>query len=98
MLSTDITYNLCNSWVIDSCYHNTRLESSDGKHPTFLGPAFIHFEKSALLFSRFASEMATLQPKIKDLNVISTDQEMAIYQGFSSQITDLNLLLCVYRL
>ena len=98
VLSIDTTYNLCNSWVTDSCYHNTRLESNDGKHPICLGPAIIHFEKSAFIFSRFASEMTTLQPKIKDFNAIGTDQEMAIYQGFSSQITDLNLLLCVYRL
>ena len=97
VLSIDTTYNLCNSWVTDSCYHNTRLESNDGKHPICLGPAIIHFEKSAFIFSRFASEMTTLQPQIKDFNVIGTDQEMAIYQGFSSQITDLKLLLCVYH-
>ena len=98
VLSIDTTYNLCNSWVTDSYYHKTRLESSDGKHPVFLGPAIIHFEKSAFVFSRFASEMNTIQPKIKDLNAIATDQEVAIYQGFSSQITDLKLLLCVYHL
>ena len=57
------------------------------------GAAVIHFEKSAFMFSRFASEMTTLQPKIKDLNVIGADQEMPIYQGFSSQITDLKTAL-----
>ena len=88
VLPIDTTYNLCNRWVTDSRYQNTRLK----------GPAIIHFEKSAFVFSRFASEKTTLQPKIKDLNVIGSDQEMAIYQGFSSQITDLKLLLCVYHL
>ena len=41
--------------------------------------------------------MTTVQPKIKDLNAIGTDQEMAMCQGFSSQITNLKLLLCVYH-
>ena len=82
VLSINTTYNLCNSWVTDSCYHSTRLESSDGKHPISLGPAIIHFEKNAFIFSRFASEMTTHQPKIKDLNAIGTDQGMAIYHFF----------------
>ena len=42
--------------------------------------------------------MCSFQPKIKNLKTIGTDQEMAIYNGFASQIPDLNLLLCVFHL
>ena len=42
--------------------------------------------------------MCSFQSKIKNLKNIGTDQEMAIYNGFASQIPDLNLLLCVFHL
>ena len=38
--------------------------------------------------------MCSFQSKIKNLKKIGTDQEMAIYNGFASQISDLDLLLC----
>ena len=37
-------------------------------------------------------------PKIRDLRTIGTDQEMAIFNGFSSILPNLNLLLYVYHL
>ena len=98
VLSIDTKFNLCSNWVTDTCYENTRLQTQKGKHPFFLGPILIHFERDAFIFNRFASEMCSFQLKIKNLRTIGTDQEMAIYNGFASQVPDLNLLLCVFHL
>ena len=97
-MSIDTRFSLCSNWVTDACYEDTRLQTRNGKHPFFLGSILIHFEKDAFIFNRFASEMCSFQPKIKNLKTIGTDQEMAIYNGFASQIPDLNLLLCVFHL
>ena len=94
----DTTFNLCKNWVTDSCYNNARLERSEGKHPIFLGPSMIHFEKTELIFSRFINEMCTFEPSIRSLKSIGTDLERAIFNGFASQITDLRLFLCALHL
>ena len=57
VLFIDTTFNLCSSWVTDCGYNNDHLTTNEGKHPIILGPAMVYFEKSAFLFSRFASEM-----------------------------------------
>ena len=100
VLSIERAFNLCSNWITDTCYKNTGLETQNGKHPFLLEPILIHFEKDALkkIFNRFASEMCSFQSKIKNLKTIGNDQEMAIYNGFASQIPDLNLLLCVFYL
>ena len=45
VLSVDATFNLCDSWVTDTCYYNKRLVNSDGHNPVFLGPTLIHFKR-----------------------------------------------------
>ena len=42
--------------------------------------------------------MCAHNPKIRDLCTITADQEMAIFNGFSSILPNLNFLLCVYHL
>ena len=98
VLQVDTTFNLCENWVTDCCYNNTRLENKDGKPPIFLGPAIIHFNKDEFLFSRFFTEMCTFHPDIKNLKIIGTDMEKAIFNGFASQSSNIRLLLCVLHL
>ena len=95
---TDTTFNLCEYWLTDTCYGNLKLETKEGKNLIFIGPSIIHFERDEFLFNRFISEMCSFQPKIRSLKTIDTDQDNAIYNGFSSQIPELNLLLCVLHL
>ena len=94
VLCIDTTFNLCSSWVTDTSYKNLRLLNHDGTFPIFLGPCIVHFEKDDFIFNRFASEMCSYQPMKRSLKTIGTDLEKAIYNGFSSQIEDLKLLLC----
>ena len=98
VLCIDTTLNLCSSWVTDCCYNNDHFRTNESKHPIFLGPAIVHFEKDLFLFSRFASEMLAHQPFISNLKAIRTDLEKAIFNSFLSQIKDLKLLLCVFHL
>ena len=45
VLCIDTTFNLCEHWVTDSCFGNLRLETNEGKHPIFVGPSIIYFER-----------------------------------------------------
>ena len=58
----------------------------------------MYFQKDAFIFSRFASEMFVFQTNIRNLNATGTNQDMSIYRGFTGQVTNLKLLLCVYHL
>ena len=98
ILSVDTTLNGCDRWVTDTCYYNKSLANSDGHNPVFLGPTWIHFQKYSSIFRRFLLEMCAHNPKIRDLRTIRTDQEMTIFDGFCSILSNLNLLLCVYHL
>ena len=98
VLCIDTNFNLCEHWLTDSCYGNLRLETNEGKHPIFIGPCMIHFERDEFLFNRFISEMCPYQSNIRSLKIIGTDQNRAIYNGFLAQIPELNLLLCVFHL
>ena len=93
VLCIETTLNLCSNRVTD-CYFRT----NEGKHPIFLGPAIIHFEKDMFLFSLFASEMQIHQPAISNLKTIATDLEKVIFNGFLCQIKDLKLLLYLFHL
>ena len=98
VLSIDTTFNLCENWLTDTCYKNLRLETVEGKHPIYLGPCILHFRKDAFTFNRFFREMCSFDRRIQMLKVIGTDQDMAIYNGFSIENPELKLLLCVYHL
>ena len=98
VLSVDTTFSLCKNWLSDTCYKNTRLKNVDGKHPIFLGPCLLHFWKDTSTFNRFNNEMCSFDPRLQNLKVIGTDQDVAIYNGFSMGNPELKLLLCVYHL
>ena len=67
-------------------------------NPEFLGPTLIHFQRHSSIFRRFLLEMCAHNPKIRDLRTLGTDQEIPIFDGFSSILPNLNFLLCVYHL
>ena len=49
-------------------------------------------------FQDSRQKLCSFQPNIRNLNAVGTDQDMAIYRGFATQIPDLKLLLCAYHL
>ena len=53
VLGVDTTFNLCNMWVTDTCYHNKRIiKPKTGNNPLFLGPTLFYFTKDDKTFSR----------------------------------------------
>ena len=101
VLSVDTTFGLCDSGVTDNCYnfyYNKGLVNSDGHNPVFLGATLIHFQRDSSIFRQFLLEMCAHNPKIRDLRITGTDQEKVIFNGFSSILPNLNLLLCIYHL
>ena len=79
VLCIDIIFNLRFSWVTACCYNNERVTTNEGKHPIVSGPAILHFEKDAFLFSRFVSEMLIHRPAISNLKTIGTDLEKTVF-------------------
>ena len=98
VFSVDTTFNLCKNWLSDTCYNNTRLKHVDEKHPIFLGPCQLHFRKDTFTFNRFYKEMCSFDHRLQNLKVIGTDQDIAIYHGFSMDNPELKLLLWVCHL
>ena len=91
VLSVDTTFNLCDSWVTDTCYYNKKLLNSDGHNPAFLDPTLVHFQKDSSIFCWFLLEMCAHNAKIRDLCTIGTAQEITIFNSFSSILPNLYL-------
>ena len=82
--------------MTDTCYRNKRIvNNSNGKLPVFLGPVMFRFTKGPDSFSRFANELVTTAPEIRNLKKIGVDMEEAIFSGFKNHIPDVKRLPCV---
>ena len=57
-----------------------------------------HFTKGPDSFSRFANELVTTAPEIRNLKKIGIDMEEAIFCGFKHHIPDEERLLCARHL
>ena len=99
VLGTDVTYNLCDMWVTDSCYRNKRLISSTlGVHPIYLGPTLLHFTKDTQTFTRFALEIQACNPETRGIKKIGVDMEDAIYNGVKILFPEAQQLYCFRHL
>ena len=99
ILGVDTTFNLCDLWITDTSYRNKRLlNTTSGGHPVHLGPIMLHFTKDDGTCGRFALELLSANPCLKDLKTLGVDLEAAIYSGFKSLIPGLGRLICVRHL
>ena len=99
VLAVDTTFNLCDMWITDTSYRNKRLlNPTTGKHLVFLSPVMLHFSKNEKTFGRFALELVSANPKLKDLKKIGVDLESAIFNGFSNIIPRVSRLVCGHHL
>ena len=72
VLGVDTTFNLCDLWSTDTSYRNKRLlNTTSGGHPVHLGPIMLHFTKDDGTFGRFALELLSANPCLKDLKTSS---------------------------
>lgn len=99
VLGVDTTFNLCDLWITDTSYINQRLiNPSSGRSPVHLGPLMLHFTKTEQTFGRFALELVSANPNLKNLKFLGVDLEAAIFKGFENIIPGLNRLLCARHL
>ena len=70
------------------------IANKNGRPSSFPRTINHPFRKKRIYFA----EMCSFEPKMKGLKCIGTDLEKAIFNGFSSQINSLKLLLCVRHL
>ena len=93
VLGIDIMYNLCDMWVIDSCYRNKRLIRNDsGHHPVFFSTDLFHFTKEDQTFTQFALELQASNPKTRKLKKTGADMEDPIFNGVESLFPDVSKL------
>ena len=68
VFGTEKAFVLCDLWVTDSCYKNTRIVNcTTGNHPVFLGSLIFQFTKDKSTLSRFALEMMEIDSSISHL-------------------------------
>ena len=60
--------------------------------------SLLHFRKVTFTCSRFYKEMCSFDHRLLNLKVIGTEQDAAIYNGFSMNNSELKLLLYAYHL
>ena len=83
VLEVDTTFNLCNMWITDTCYHNKRVINPEtGTNPIFLGPTLFHFTKDDKKFSGLALELLDTDPELINVKTIGADMKEAITKEF----------------
>ena len=90
VLGVNTTFNLCDLWVPDSCYKNTRIGNrATGNHPVFLGPLIFDFTKDKSTFPRFPLEIMAVDSNISHLKKVGTGMVELIYNGVKTMIPEL---------
>lgn len=84
ILTVDPTFNLGDFNVTVTTYRHPFLVNSSGKHPSMLGPLFIHEQKKFESYYFFASSLVGLNPKLKNIHAFGTDGEKALINGFNA--------------
>ena len=95
MLGVDPTFNLGKFYVTITTY--TYLYVVNKVTPAFIGPVFVHTEKSYEAYHYFFSTILKLEPNLSVLRVIGTDGEQAPVKAatavFSGNLIDLRCFI-----
>ena len=99
VLGIDTTFNLCDLWVTDSCYRNTRIVNhATGNHLAFLGPLMLHFTEDKSTFSHFGLEMVAVDSTISHLKKVGTDMDGSTYNDDKAVTPEVKQLYFVRHL
>lgn len=86
VLTVDPTFNLGNSDVTPTAYHQLLLKTVRyGSSPVFIGPTMIHYRKTLSKYIFFASSLIGLRPELKALQAFVTDGEKALADAFGHE-------------
>ena len=84
ILTVGPTFNLGDFNVTVTTYRYPFLVNSSGKHPSMIGPLFIHQQKKFESYYLFASSLVSLNQNLKNLFAFGTDGESNGFNAVSS--------------
>ena len=96
ILGIDLTFNLGAFDVTVTTYRHLLLTTKDDvcKHPTLIGPLFVHVKKDFQAYHFFASSMISRKPELVNLQCFGTDREAALVRKCFFQLYFQKL--CIY--
>lgn len=82
------TFSLRNFDVTVSTYNHLMLPSkTSSKHPTMIGPLFIHVKKDFAAYHFFSSSLIGQQPNLVNLRAFGTDSEVTLDNTLSASFS-----------
>ena len=85
ILGVDPTFSLGDFDVTVTTYHHLMLSSkTNSKHPTMIGPLFIHVKKDFTAYHFFSSSLIGQQPNLVNVQAFGTDGEAALANALSA--------------
>lgn len=85
ILGVDPTFSLGDFDVTVTTYHHLMLSSkTSSKHPTVIGPLFIHVKKDFTAYHFFSSSLIGQQPNLVNLRAFGIDGEVALANALSA--------------
>ena len=96
VLSVDPTFSLGSFDVTVTTYSHLMLNPKDKKfkHPTMIGPLFIHVRKDFSAYHFFASSLVSLRHELHQLQCFGSDGEAALVKAFSTVFSKASHLRC----
>ena len=81
--TVDLTFDIGQFNVTPITYQHLVLENKrDGKHPSLIGPVLLHERKTEETYSTFSATQRTLEPGLRELLALGTDDQQALISGF----------------
>lgn len=95
IFQVDPTFNLGNFSVTTTAYeHLFLIDRKTGKHPSMLGPIFIHQKKEKQTFQIFSDFLVKKEPELRNLCFFGTDGEEALINAFKETCSKAGHLRC----
>ena len=81
VLGIDPTFN----GALQSYRYYIQVVKSNGEHPTFVGPLFLHFHKTFVCYNSFSAGLTGLNKNLTNILSFGTDGESALIEAFRKQ-------------
>lgn len=94
VLGIDPTFNLGRFNVTVTTYKQLQLVKSNGEHPTYVGPLFLHYRKTFSCYNSFASGLTGLNKSLTAICSFGTDGEVPLIDAFKQQCPLATHLIC----
>lgn len=77
-------FNLGPFYVTSLTYSALTMRTTNGQHPSLLGPILVHQTKTFHAFYYFASTLVWLNPVLKNVTAFGSDGEVKLIKAFHS--------------